>query len=58
MNCITVKELYLDTAKYADQEVTVAGWLRSNRGSKAFGFLVLSDGSCFPTLQIVYHDPM
>ena len=58
MNCITVKELYLDTAKYADQEVTVAGWLRSNRGSKAFGFLVLSDGSCFQTLQIVYHDTM
>ena len=58
MKCITVKELYQDTAKYLDQELTVAGWVRSNRGSKAFGFLVMSDGSCFQTLQIVYHDTM
>ena len=26
--------------------------------SKAFGFLVMGDGSCFQTLQIVYHDNM
>ena len=58
MKCITVKELYQDTAKYLDQELTVAGWVRSNRGSKAFGFLVMSDGSCFQTIQIVYHDTM
>ena len=58
MKCTTVKELFQDTAKYVDQEVTVAGWVRSNRGSKAFGFLVMSDGSCFQTLQIVYHDTM
>ena len=58
MKCTTVKELFQDTAAYVDQEVTVAGWVRSNRGSKAFGFLVMSDGSCFQTLQIVYHDTM
>ena len=52
MKCTTVKELFQDTAAYVDQEVTVAGWVRSNRGSKAFGFLVMSDGSCFQTLQI------
>ena len=32
--------------------------MRSVRGSKAFGFIVLHDGSCFDTLQIVYHDTM
>ena len=58
MKCTTVKELFQDTAAYVDQEVTVAGWVRSNRGSKAFGFLVMSDGSCFQTLQIVYLDTM
>ena len=58
MKCITVKELYRNTESYLDKEITVAGWLRSNRGSKAFGFLVMGDGSCFQTLQIVYHDNM
>ena len=58
MKCITVKELYRNTESYLDKEITVAGWLRSNRGSKAFGFLVMGDGSCFQTLQIVYHDTM
>ena len=32
--------------------------LRSIRDSKAFGFIVLNDGTCFDTLQIVYHDTM
>ena len=58
MKCITVKELYRNTESYLDKEITVAGWLRSNRGSKAFGFLVMGDGSYFQTLQIVYHDNM
>ena len=58
MKCITVKELYRDTESYLDKEITVAGWVRSNRGSKAFGFLVMGDGSYFQTLQIVYHDNM
>ncbi len=58
MKCITVKELYRNTESYLDKEITVAGWVRSNRGSKAFGFLVMGDGSCFQTLQIVYHDNM
>ena len=58
MNCITVKELYRNTESYLDKEITVAGWIRSNRGSKVFGFLVMGDGSYFQTLQIVYHDNM
>ena len=34
------------------------GWVRSLRDSKAFGFIVVSDGSFFETLQIVYHDTL
>lgn len=34
--------------------VTVRGWIRTRRDSKAgFSFLELSDGSCFDTLQVV-----
>ena len=50
---------YLRTERdYLDQKVTVGGWLRSIRDSKTFGFIVLSDGSYFQTLQVVYHDKM
>ncbi len=58
MELITVKELFSDREKYLDKEVQVGGWIRSIRDSKAFGFIVLNDGTCFDTLQIVYHDTM
>ena len=58
MNLITVKDLYKNREQYLDKEVTVGGWVRSNRDSKAFGFLVVNDGSYFETLQVVYHDTM
>ena len=38
--------------------MTVGGWVRSNRDSKQFGFLTISDGTFFTPLQVVYHDIM
>lgn len=58
MDFITVRELYRNRDAWLDKEVTVGGWVRSVRDSKAFGFIVVSDGSYFETLQIVYHDTM
>ena len=58
MECTTIRELYKNTEAYIGQKVTVGGWVRSNRDSKAFGFLVLSDGTFFSPLQVVYHDAM
>jgi asparaginyl-tRNA synthetase len=34
--------------------VTLAGWVRSIRGAKAFGFIELNDGSYFKNCQIVF----
>jgi asparaginyl-tRNA synthetase len=58
MDLVTVKELYRNREQYLDKEVTIGGWVRSVRDSKAFGFIVVSDGSSFETLQVVYHDTM
>ncbi|MCI8949392.1 MAG: asparagine--tRNA ligase [Lachnospiraceae bacterium] len=58
MNLITVRELYKNRESYFDQEITIGGWIRSNRDSKAFGFLVVSDGSFFEPIQAVYHDTL
>ncbi len=58
MDMITVRELYRSRENYFDKEITVGGWVRSIRDSKAFGFIVVSDGSYFETLQVVFHDTM
>ena len=58
MDLVTVRELYKNREAYLDKEVSVGGWVRSVRASKAFGFIVVSDGTYFETLQIVYHDNM
>ena len=58
MNLVTVKELYKDRESYFNKEVSIGGWVRSNRDSKAFGFLVVSDGTFFEPIQVVYHDTM
>ena len=54
MDLITIRKLYRNKETYLDQTITVGGWVRSNRDSKTFGFIVLHDGSFFETLQIVY----
>ncbi len=58
MDLITVRELYRNRVDYLDKELSIGGWVRSVRGSKAFGFIVVSDGSYFDTLQVVYHDTL
>lgn len=58
MELTTIRELYREKEKFIGKEITVGGWVRSIRDSKAFGFIVLHDGTYFETLQIVYHDTM
>ena len=58
MELITVRELFKNTKDYAGKTIEVGGWVRSVRASKAFGFIVLSDGTYFSPLQIVYHDSL
>ena len=50
----TVKEIFLNPEKFANQEITVAGWARTIRSSNAFGFIELNDGSYFTNLQVVF----
>ena len=51
---IAVKRLYEDAASLGGTTVTVGGWARSIRDSRAFGFIDLYDGSCFKTVQVVF----
>ena len=49
-----VKSIYSDTEKFAGQTVTLGGWVRNIRDSKAFGFIDMNDGSCFKSIQVVF----
>ena len=58
MDLVNIRELYKNREAYLGKEITVGGWVRSIRDSKAFGFIVVNDGTFFEPLQIVYHDTM
>lgn len=51
-----IKQLYSDVTPYIDKEITVCGWVKTIRDSKALGFIELNDGSGFKNLQIVFED--
>ena len=53
MDRVDIKELFAHPESYYDKTVTVAGWARTVRDSKAFGFVELNDGGCFRNLQVV-----
>ncbi|ABN51311.1 MAG TPA: asparagine--tRNA ligase [Hungateiclostridium thermocellum] len=56
MKTTLVKSLYRNTKDYVGKEIVVAGWVRTVRDSKAFGFIELNDGSFFKNLQIVFEE--
>ena len=58
MELTDIKVLYRSREDYYGKEVTVGGWVRSNRDSKTFGFIVINDGTYFETLQVVYSDKL
>ncbi len=53
-----IKSLFRNKEEYVGKKITVGGWVRSNRASKNFGFIVLNDGTFFEPLQIVYGDSL
>ena len=55
---LTLRELYRNTDAYAGKTVNLGGWVRNRRASKAFGFLMLSDGTYFQPVQVVITDQM
>lgn len=50
---LEVKNLYRDKEEYLGKTVRVAGWMRTSRISKKFGFVELNDGSFFKNIQVV-----
>ena len=49
-----VRSIYETPEAFGGKDVTVGGWVRNLRDSKAFGFIDLNDGSCFKSVQVVF----
>ncbi len=54
MDRIEIKQLYKNKEDFADKTITVYGWIKTLRDSKAIGFIEINDGSCFKGLQVVF----
>lgn len=55
---IEIKQLYRNKEEYIDKTVKVAGWIRTSRMSKNFGFIELNDGTFFKNMQIVIDEKL
>ena len=55
---MTIREIYENSEQFLNKEVKLGGWIRSIRGSKHFGFLVLHDGTFFKPIQVVYEEKL
>ena len=49
-----IRRIYENPEAFGDKTVTLGGWVRNLRDSKAFGFIDLNDGSCFKCVQVVF----
>ena len=54
MDRLEIKRLYESAENYSDGIITVCGWIKTLRDSKAVGFIEINDGSCFKGVQIVF----
>lgn len=51
-----IRELY--EKDYIGKKINIQGWVRNHRKQAHFGFIDLSDGTCFQHLQVVYDDSL
>lgn len=58
MSYVLFKDIFKDPAKYAGQTVKIAGWIRTLRASKTFGFIELNDGTHYKNIQVVFESDL
>lgn len=58
MTYALVKDIYRNQQEYLGKTIKIAGWVRTIRSSKAFGFIEINDGSFFKNIQIVFDEAL
>ena len=54
MDLVNIRDIFRNREKYVNTQVKIGGWVRSNRNSKNFGFIVVNDGTFFEPIQVLY----
>ena len=54
MERLEISKLFSSYEELGGKEITVCGWIKTLRDSKAIGFMEINDGSCFKSLQVVF----
>ncbi|MBQ2775215.1 MAG: asparagine--tRNA ligase, partial [Clostridia bacterium] len=54
MERLEIAKLYASKEEFGSKEITVCGWVKTIRDSKAIGFMEINDGSYFKGLQVVF----
>ena len=54
MDRLEISKLFSSYEELGGKEITVCGWIKTLRDSKAIGFMEINDGSCFKSLQVVF----
>lgn len=58
MKMMTGRQIFKNFKEYDQKSVELCGWVKSNRASKNFGFLIINDGTFFEPIQVVYGKEM
>ena len=53
---IDIRELNENFKNFDGKEITIGGWVLSNRDSKNIGFISFTDGTHFTPIQVIYKD--
>ena len=54
MERLEISKLFSSYEELGGKEITVCGWIKTLRDSKAIGFMEINDGSSFKSLQVVF----
>lgn len=54
----TLKNINKEIDKFLDKEVSLSGWIKTNRDQKQFGFIEFTDGTTFKPMQLVYDNTL
>lgn len=51
---ISIRDIFTNPDGFIDKDIKLEGWIKTSRASKNFGFIELTDGTSFNTIQVVY----
>ncbi len=55
---VLFREIFKNPEAYSGKNITVGGWVRTIRASKAFGFIELNDGTHYNNIQVVFESDL